>query len=212
MGAHCCEPEKEAAKGNRRLVLWVALVLNACMFGAEVVASFLADSIALRADAIDFLGDAANYGVSLFVLGMAIAVRARASLVKAACMGLFGVWVIATVVMSAIQGSAPVPEAMGALGFVALAVNLFVAYLLFSFRDGDSNMQSVWLCSRNDAIGNAAVMAAGGAVYFTRSAWPDLIVAVCMGLLSLQASYVIFRSARMELATGTVTTPPGHHH
>lgn len=198
-GCQSCAPESNEVGGRRRTVLWIALVLNAVMFVAEVTASFLADSISLRADAIDFLGDAANYGVSLFVFGMSLRVRASASLAKAATMGLFGLWVISTTIFSALHGSSPVPEAMGLLGFIALAVNLFVAYLLFRFRDGDSNMQSVWLCSRNDAIGNVAVMLAGAAVYYTRSSWPDLAVAVCMGALSLQASFLVFRAARAEL-------------
>lgn len=198
-GCQSCSPESKEVQGKRRTVLWIALILNALMFFAEVTASFLADSLSLRADAIDFLGDAANYGVSLFVLGLSLRTRAFASIGKASSMGIFGLWVIGAAVWNTLHGSSPGAETMGLLGLLALAVNVFVAFLLYRFRDGDSNMQSVWLCSRNDAIGNVAVMIAAGAVHFTSAAWPDLIVAVSMGALSFQSGMLIFLAAQREI-------------
>lgn len=201
MSADCCAPESKEVVGKRRTALWIALILNLIMFGVEIGASLLADSLSLRADAIDFLGDAANYGISLSVLGLSLRYRSFASIGKATTMGLFGIWVIASAIYNAVHGSYPHAEAMGILGFIALLVNLSVAMMLYRFKDGDSNMQSVWLCSRNDAIGNIAVMLAGGGVYLLNSHWPDLVVAIGMGILSLQSCYLVFRSARDELAT-----------
>ncbi|MFN7610166.1 MAG: cation transporter, partial [bacterium] len=154
------------------------------MFFAELITSFVADSVALKADAIDFLGDAANYGVSLFVLGMSIGTRARASLLKAYTMAAFGLWVIGSAVFSWIAQSQPEASLMGKLGVTAMLVNLLVAGLLFKFRNGDSNMKSVWICTRNDVIGNIAVIIAAAGVVATSSGWPDLVVALGMGLLA----------------------------
>jgi len=201
MSAECCAPESKVEVGKRRTTLWIALILNFVMFCVEIGASFFADSLSLRADAIDFLGDAANYGISLTVLGLSLRSRAFASIGKATTMGLFGVWVIISAIYNAVNGSYPHAEAMGALGFIALLVNLSVALMLYRFKDGDSNMQSVWLCSRNDAIGNIAVMLAGGGVYLLSSHWPDLAVAMGMGALSLQSCYLVFRAAKSELRT-----------
>lgn len=201
MGAGCqsCPTEIKAPKGNQKTVLWIALVLNAGMFFAEVITSFYADSVALKADAIDFLGDAANYGVSLFVLGMSLGTRARASLLKAYTMGAFGLWVIGTAVFNWITQSHPEPTLMGKLGVLAMLVNLLVAGLLFKFRNGDSNMKSVWICTRNDVIGNIAVIIAAGGVVATSSRWPDLIVASGMGLLALFSAKEVIKDANREL-------------
>lgn len=182
-----------------RRVLWIALLLNALMFVVELGASWRSGSVSLMADSIDFLGDAANYGLSLAVLGMGLATRAKAALVKAACMGAFGMYVVGRAAWGAHIGAPPEAVTMGAVGFLALLVNAGVALMLFGFRTGDSNMRSVWICSRNDAIGNVAVMLAALGVFGTGSAWPDLVVAAIMGLLALTGAWSVLSQARVEL-------------
>ena len=174
-----------------RKVLWVALLVNLLMFFVEIVASHIGDSMSLQADALDFFGDAANYAISLFVLGMALQFRARASVVKGLTMGLFGLWVLGAAMYRIFIGSEPEPMIMGFIALTALVANMSVAIMLYRFREGDSNMQSIWLCSRNDAIGNVAVLIAAGGVVITASRWPDLIVAMIIASLSLSAAYTI---------------------
>ncbi len=182
-----------------RRVLWFALIANFAMFIVELVASRLADSMSLQADALDFFGDAANYAISLFVVGMALTARARASLFKGATMAVFGAWVIGSALHRAINGSTPEPMTMSAIAFLALLVNVLVAVMLYRFRDGDSNRQSIWLCSRNDAIGNVAVMIAAAGVFASGSRWPDLIVAAIIAGLNIGAAIHVVRMARAEL-------------
>ena len=169
------------------------------MFAVEVVASLNSGSTALLADAIDFAGDAANYAMSLFVLNKALHTRAKASLLKGISMAGFGVWVLLTSVYQFFAGTLPHAETMGMVGFLALLVNLLVATLLYQYRSGDSNRASVWLCTRNDAIGNIAVMLAAAGVYTTRSSLPDLGVAVMMGLLAVISGTGVMRHAKREL-------------
>ena len=183
-----------------RRVLWVALTLNALMFAVEIIASQRAQSASLLADAVDFLGDAGNYAVSLFALSMGALWRARTALLKGITMGVFGVVVLARAGWGAFADFVPHAATMGVIGLIALAVNVSVALLLYKFREGDANMRSVWLCSRNDAIGNVAVMGAAVVVSFTNSAWPDLLVAVIMGSLALAASKSVILQARQEIA------------
>ena len=182
-----------------RRVLWIALIVNGGMFVVEIIASQISSSVALQADALDFFGDAANYAISLFVLGMAIQMRARASLFKGATMGLFGIFVIGNAVYRSFLGVTPEPSIMGGVAMVALIANVGVAALLYRYRTGDSNMQSIWLCSRNDAIGNLAVMAAAGGVFASASRWPDLAVAAIIASLSLTAAVKIVRLALAEM-------------
>jgi Co/Zn/Cd efflux system component len=199
----CCAPKTSPADSPAyRRVLWIALGVNAAMFVIEVGAGVASGSVALQADALDFLGDAANYGLSLFVLSMALSWRARAALVKGASMGLFGLWVIVAAAMSAVAGEVPSAPVMGVVGALALAANVGVALLLYSYRNGDANMRSVWLCTRNDAIGNVAVMAAALGVFGTGTAWPDIAVAAIMASLALAAAFQVVRSAMGELAGG----------
>lgn len=182
-----------------RRALWIALGVNAGMFAVEMAAGAAADSRALQADALDFLGDAANYAISLLVAGMALAWRARAALAKGLTLiGLSG-WVMITAVLAALGGAAPEPELMGIIGALALAANAGVAIMLYRFRTGDANMRSVWICSRNDAIGNIAVMAAALGVFGTGTAWPDLIVAALLALLGISGGIQIVQQARLEL-------------
>ena len=200
MSAHCCHAPAEPGPDPRyRRALWVALAVNAVMFVIELAASWQAGSLSLLADSIDFFGDAANYALSLAVVGMALAVRARAALFKAACMGGFGVFVLGQAAWRLGEAAPPAALTMGAVGFLALLANVGVALVLYRFRSGDANMRSVWLCSRNDAIGNLAVMLAALGVFGTGSAWPDLLVAVLMATLALSAARAVARQAWAEL-------------
>ena len=215
MSAHCCghdhqEPENRQNDGRYRLVLWIALVVNAAMFLIEIVAGLAAGSVSLQADALDFLADAGNYGISLFVIGMALQVRARAALFKGATMGLFGLWVIGATIWHALNGTLPDAVTMGAVGFAALVANAAVFAILWAYRSGDSNMRSVWLCSRNDVIGNTAVLLAALGVFGTGTGWPDVIVAAVMGVLALQGAWAVIRQARAELVHGRAAEPAPH--
>ena len=197
---HGCAPTSPGPQSPRyRRVLWWALGINLAMFVVEVVAGLKADSVSLLADAVDFFGDAANYGVSLLVLGMALQWRARAALLKGLSMGLFGVAVLAQAAWAATQGAAPHALTMGVIGSLALVANVVVTLMLYAWREGDANMRSVWLCSRNDALGNLAVVAAALGVFGTGSAWPDLAVATVMGLLALSSARSVIMQARREL-------------
>ncbi len=187
-----------------RRVLWIALIANLSMFFVEIVASQVGDSMSLQADALDFFSDSANYSISLFVAGMVLTARAKASLFKGATMALFGIWVIGSAVYRAMIGSAPDPSMMGSIAFIAMVVNIAVAVLLYRYRDGDSNKQSIWLCSRNDAIGNLAVMVAAAGVFASASRWPDLLVAAIIAVLNLSAAFHVIRLAQAELRTARV--------
>ncbi|RYZ02886.1 MAG: cation transporter [Comamonadaceae bacterium] len=212
MSASCCEHDHDhahlsAADTPRyRRILWVALVLNAAMFAVEIGAGFRSGSVSLLADAIDFFGDAANYGVTLAVLSMGLVWRTRAALLKGASMLAFGLFVAGKTAWSASQGVPPEALTMGVIGAMALAVNVLVAGLLYAFREGDANMRSVWLCSRNDAIGNIAVMLAALGVFGTGTAWPDLAVAAVMAWLAIAGGVSVLRQARGELAGARPST------
>ena len=197
--SHACAAPPASRSPRYRRVLWAALVINAAMFGVEIVGGLRAGSVSLLADALDFFGDAANYAISLLVLGMALSWRARAALFKGLCMGAFGVFVLGRAAWSLAAGTLPEAITMGAIGALALAANLAVTVMLYAWREGDANMRSVWLCSRNDAIGNLAVMAAALGVFGTGRAWPDLSVALVMGLLALSAAWSVIGQARTEL-------------
>jgi len=188
-----------AATGRYRAVLWIVLGINAVMFLVEIVAGLAAESAALQADAIDFFADAANYAISLFVLGLGIRWRASAALVKGAKMGLFGLWVIGSVVWHALHGTVPGWGTMGVVGAAALAANAACLVLLYAWRDGDANMRSVWICSRNDVIANCAVLAAAFGVFGTGTGWPDILVAAVMAALAIQGAVVVVRQALSEL-------------
>jgi Co/Zn/Cd efflux system component len=207
MSASCCSNDACSAptvEPRYRKALWVALVLNAAMFVVELAASWRSGSVSLLADSIDFFGDASNYALSLAVLGMALSTRSKAAVFKAACMGAFGIFVLGRALWSLHAGVAPEPSVMGAVGFVALAVNGGVALMLYRFRTGDANMRSVWICSRNDALGNIAVMLAALGVLGTGNAWPDLLVAGVMGVLALSGSWSVLKQARVELSNAPV--------
>jgi len=207
----CCSGSCNAAAPppdrRYRKVLWAALLINAAMFGVELVASMHAGSVALLADSADFLVDAANYGVSLFVLGLAPLWRSRAAWGKGLVMGVFGVLVLVRAfwgaidggISGAISGAVPHAQTMGAVGMLAFAANGAVAALLYAFRNGDANMRSVWLCTRNDMIGNLAVLLAALGVFGTGAGWPDIAVAAIMAVLGLSSACDVMRQARLEM-------------
>jgi Co/Zn/Cd efflux system component len=182
-------------------VLWIALLVNFAMFVVEIVSGLHANSVSLLADSVDFFGDAINYGLSLWVLGLHVSTRAKASLIKAASMAIFGVWILGSAFSHLMSGVIPAPETMSIIGVLALLANLGVAWLLFAYRNGDSNMRSVWLCTRNDAIGNVAVILAAAGVFGTGSAWPDLLVATIMASLAVHAAWQVMIQASTELNT-----------
>ena len=201
MSASCCGPLKKPAVDPRwRRALWIALIVNAGMFVVELAAGELADSRSLQADALDFFSDAANYAISLGVAGLALVWRARAALVKGITLALLGFYVMAAAGLAVFQGASPQPAIMGGVGVTALIANVAVALMLYRFREGDANMRSVWICSRNDAIANIAVVAAAVGVFGTGSAWPDLTVAAIMATLSITGGAQIVRLAWAELA------------
>jgi Co/Zn/Cd efflux system component len=182
-----------------RRALWIALLINAGFFIVEIVAGAAAGSMALQADALDFFGDAANYAISLGVAGMALTWRARAALAKGGTLIAFALWVLGSTAWHAFHGTLPRAEVMGVVGVAALIANGGVALMLYRFRFGDANMRSVWICSRNDALGNAAVLLAAMGVFGTGTSWPDIIVAAIMGALGLWGGWQIVSHARCEL-------------
>jgi Co/Zn/Cd efflux system component len=208
MAECCCPPplNLDPHRGNQayRRVLWAVLAINAVMFLVEIGAGLAAGSAALQADALDFLGDSANYAISLFVVGLALRYRAMAALVKGATMGVFGFWVIATVVWHVLHGTLPNAFTMGAVGLAALIANAASFGLLWAYRSGDSNMRSAWICTRNDVLGNVAVLLAAAGVFGTGTGWPDVIVAAIMAALALQGAAVVARQAAEELRRAQV--------
>lgn len=203
MSVHCCQaPPSDQHRDNAayKKVLWIVLAINAAMFLVELCFGLAAGSVSLQADALDFFGDAANYAISLSVAGMAIHRRARAALLKGISMGGFGLWIFGSATWHAVQGTVPEATTMGVVGFAALLANAVTFLLLWAYRSGDSNMQSVWLCSRNDVIGNCAVLLAAAGVFGTSQSWPDFVVAVVMAVLGIQGAWVVTRSASHELA------------
>lgn len=202
----CASNARQALDSPRwRRALWIALAVNAGFFAAEIVAGAAARSAALQADALDFLGDAANYAISLGVVGMAAGWRSRAALVKGGTLIALALWVLGSTAWHAWFDTLPRPEVMGVVGTAAMFANGGVALMLYRFRTGDANMRAVWVCARNDAIGNAAVMLAAAGVFGTGAGWPDLIVAAIMGGLGLSGGVSIVRQAWGELGQRRAT-------
>lgn len=207
----CCAPPaldpgaSDERRRRQRRVLWIVLAVNAAMFVVEIVSSWLAGSTALLADAIDFLADSATYGLTLFVLARSMRWKASAALIKGAAMGAFGIAVIAVALWRASDPALPDSAIMGGVGVLALAANTGSALLLFWHRGDDLNMRSVWLCSRNDALANVAVLIAAAAVALSGTAWPDLAAGGLIAALELSAGYTIIRLARGELRVAIAT-------
>ena len=197
----CChtQPVFTGLSEDYKRRLWAIIVLNFFMFIVEMVASNLADSQSLQADALDFLGDTLTYSISLLVIGAAARTRSITALCKGMSLMLMGVWVLGSTVYRVFTESTPHAEAMGLIGFMALTVNVVCVFLLFRYKDGDANIKSVWLCSRNDAIGNVGVLLAALGVWGTASKWPDLIIAVTMATLFIISAIQILKQAILEL-------------
>lgn len=198
----CCEttcqtPPKDS---QFRQVLWRVLALNAIMFIVEMAASLASGSASLLADALDFFGDAANYAISLVVVAQSPTAKAKASLIKGGTMAAFGIYVLANSIYRVVQGSVPEADIMGGVGALALMVNIACAWLLYRHRGGDINRESVWICSRNDAVANIAVLLAAYGVYLTASFWPDVVVAVLIAGLCLKSAVYVIGKARKEIA------------
>lgn len=203
-----CASDKPPVDPKYRRILWIALLVNALMFGVELVGGWAAGSVSLLADAVDFFGDAANYAISLFVLGLAPVWRSKTALVKGVTMGAYGAFVLGTALLHLASATVPKASTMGVIGTLALLANGLVAVLLYAYRNGDSNMRSVWLCTRNDAIGNVAVLLAALGVYQAGSGLPDLLVATVMGVLGLTAARSVIGQARRELAAAAPVGSP----
>ena len=195
---HDCGPVTPSDHAFRR-ALWIALIINASMFVIEIAAGLIAGSAALKADALDFFGDASNFAISLFALSLAGAWTSRAALFKGATMGAFGLYILGDAAAKIFTGAVPEPATMGIVGCLALAANVGSAVILYRHRGGDANRRSAWLCSRNDAIGNVAVLIAAATVSLTGSAWPDIVVAAIMAGLELTSAQAIIRHAWSEL-------------
>jgi Co/Zn/Cd efflux system component len=212
MSAACCHHDHCSAGGGPngagwRRALWIALAVNAGMFAAEVAAGMAAGSSSLQADALDFLGDAVNYALSLGVIGLALVWRARTALAKGVSMGVLSLAVLAITAWNVYAGTVPAAHVMGTIGVLALLANVGVALLLYRFRSGDANMRSVWICSRNDAIGNVAVVLAALGVFGTGTGWPDFIVAAIMATLGVAGAWQIVRLSLRELSRGHAAAP-----
>jgi Co/Zn/Cd efflux system component len=200
MGAECCHsPDPHRGNPAYRRVLWTVLAVNAIMFAVEIGAGLAAGSVSLQADALDFLGDAANYAISLLVVGMALRYRAMAALAKGGTMGVFGLWIIGISFWHALHDTLPNAFTMGAVGFAALAANAASFGLLWAYRGGDANMRSAWICTRNDVLGNGTVLLAALGVFGTGTGWPDIIVAAIMAGLALQGAWLVVRQSMTEL-------------
>jgi len=207
-GCSCGTQRFDGMSAAFRKALWIVIAINATMFAVEMTAGAVARSQALKADALDFLGDTLTYGISLFVLGMSLRTRATAALFKGISLGAMGLFVFGSTAYHVLVLGVPLAPVMGLVGILALAANMASVVVLMRFKDGDANVRSVWLCSRNDAIGNVAVVAAAGAVWLTGTAWPDLIVAGALASLFLWSSVQIVRQALDERREAALLLPP----
>lgn len=196
----CCEDKTfDGVSPAYKRALMAVIAINGVMFFVEMTAGLVSGSQALKADALDFAGDTATYGLSLFVIGASLKIRARASLIKGASLAAIALTVLTMTGLRVMNGAPPEAGTMGLVGLLALAANLTSVFILLRWRDGDSNVRSVWLCSRNDAIGNVGVIAAGGLVAATGTAWPDLVVAALLASLFLKSAAAITVQALGEL-------------
>lgn len=205
----CCnhKPDFDGTSDKYKRILWIIASLNLIMFAVEIIAGHHANSKALQADALDFLGDGVTYLISLTVIGMALTIRAKAAILKAFSLAAFGSWTFISTIWAIWTHNLPESHIMGGISILAISVNLLSVVLLMKYREGDSNVRSVWLCSRNDAIGNLAVMMAAIAVFYTETKWPDLVVAFLMSGLFCQSAFLILRQAISELRLNNHPSP-----
>lgn len=212
MSANCCNHTPANGGPRYRAILWIALAVNTAMFFVELATSIVSGSASLAADAADFAGDAVNYGLSLAAIAAGGFWASRTALLKGYAMAVYGMGVLAFTAWRVAVGEPPEPVMMGVVGTLALTANLGVAWLLYAYRNGDANMRSVWLCTRNDALGNLAVLAAAAGVFGTGTLWPDATAALLMAGLSLLSSREVIRRARAELGAMHSTQPVESHH
>ncbi|WP_417517807.1 cation transporter [Minwuia sp.] len=207
--ANCCgnDAKFDGVSDDYKRRLWIVIAINAVMFTIEMIAGQYAESQALQADALDFLGDTLTYGISLAVIGASVRIRTNAALAKGISLMLMGAWVFGSTMYRVFYTGVPEAGIMGVIGLMALMANLASVFILMAYKDGDSNVRSVWLCSRNDAIGNIAVMIAALGVWGTTTGWPDLIVASIMAGLFLSSSVQIIRQALEERREENAHTP-----
>tara|TARA_R110002167_G_scaffold149474_2_gene342765 strand:+ start:76 stop:699 length:624 start_codon:yes stop_codon:yes gene_type:complete len=199
MSANCCSDKKFDGVSERyKRILLVVIALNALMFLVEIAGGIFSQSQALQADALDFLADSLTYAMSLWVIGRSLTLRSNVAIAKGVSLAVMGGWVLFSTIYRAFTEHSPEPFTMGWIAVSALGVNLFSVLLLVAYKDGDANVRSVWLCSRNDAIGNVAVMVAAVTVAYTQSGWPDLIVAFLMSGLFFNSSIQIIRQSIKE--------------
>lgn len=198
-GDSCNDKQFDGASETYKRILWIIVAINGLMFCVEMIAGFIADSTALKADALDFLGDTATYVITLLVIGKSLELRAKAALLKGISLGAMALFVLGLTLYKVIVVGDPEPMTMGIIGFLAFSANMVSVFLLLKYREGDSNIKSVWLCSRNDAIGNIAVMIAGAGVFATGTVWPDILVAFVIAGLFMHSSIKITLQALSEL-------------
>lgn len=193
--------------GYRR-ALWTVVLLNVGYGAVEIVAGLMSGSQALMADSLDFLGDGTITLMGLIAIGWSLAWRARAALLQGLFLGALGVGVVASSIYRVFVLYQPEAGTMGLFGAIALAINVISALVLLPHRKGDANVRAVWLFSRNDALGNVAVIAAAGLVAWTGTPWPDLAVAIIVAGLFLQSSVSIVRDARSDLRQANAPVSP----
>ncbi|HAD71572.1 MAG: cation transporter [Micavibrio sp.] len=198
-GDSCGNQNFDGMTQTYKRILWIIVAINGVMFCVEIIAGFLADSTALKADALDFLGDTATYGITLLVLGKSLELRAKAALLKGLSLGAMALFVLCFTLYRTIVIGEPEPMTMSGIGVLAFIANMISVFLLLKYREGDSNIKSVWLCSRNDAIGNIAVILAGLGVFASGTVWPDIVVAFIIAGLFMHSSVKIILQARKEL-------------
>lgn len=194
----CGDIAFDGLSATYKKILWVVVFINFVMFMVEALAGFLADSTALKADALDFLGDAATYAATLLVIGKPMKTRSLVALLKGLSLGAMAIFVLGFTLYRVFVEGEPQALTMGVIGFMALTANVISVLILMKYRDGDSNVRSVWLCSRNDAIGNIAVILAGAGVFTTGTVWPDITVAFMIAGLFMHSSIKITSQALSE--------------
>lgn len=214
MSASCndhCQSAETPVSERYRKILWVGLFVNFAMFVVEIAAGWKGGSVSLLADAVDFFGDGVNFAASLFALTLATVWRSKVALYKGYVMFTYGVFIVGKTIWASLYGTTPEHEIMGIIGVLALVANVSVAVLLYAYREGDANMRSVWICTRNDAIGNVLILIAAAGVFGTGTRWPDLIVALLMGGLAISGGVTVVRRAQDELAHGSPDTIDHSH-
>lgn len=199
MSDHCGHHVFTGQSAAYQRILWIVAGLNFLMFGVELGWGIAASSQALLADSLDLLGDGLTYSLSLWAIHQTPRHRSIVAMLKGGSLLLFALIIFIDIIIHIFAKHTPLPITMGWVAATVLTVNVLCAILLYRFRDGDANIRSVWLCSRNDAIGNILVMIAAGAVFLFQSGWPDLLAAGILVLLFLSSAIRILRLSWLEM-------------